>query len=865
MMQEQALEALRELFPKEQLYTDQVSLISYEVDAGLDKALPEAIVFPKTVDEVVQLARWSSSHRIPLIARGAGTGLSGGAVAEQGGLVVDFTHMNHILAFDPRERRIKTEPALINLRLDEYVGTCGLYFPPDPGSQRASTIGGNVAENAGGPHCFKYGVTTNYVTGMEVVLAGGRLVHIGGPALDYPEYDLCGLLTGSEGTLGLITALSLRLLRRPPVVKTLLAVFDSVEQAGEAVSAVIASGLVPATMEMMDRRIVRIIEAFAHAGLPLDAEAVLIVEFDGYATSLDGQVEEVTHILERHQGYGIRVARNEEERAKIWLARKSAAGAIAREVPAQYTIDITVPRSRLAETLAEISEIGDRHHIRLGHVFHAGDGNLHPMILIPDPDDTAFIEHVHTTIAREMVQCSIDKGGSLTGEHGVGIEKRDFMPLMHTAAELSAMRQVKQAFDPASMLNPGKVLPDTLRDEPYLAHTLTPESKIDEAFEKVMRPKTAEEVSMYLQQCSLARQPIFVHGRLRSSLAQPQMVLSENCGVKVYAPDDLFITVGAGTVLTEVQAFLAEHGKQVALATPWPEATVGGLVAANVNAPLRMRYGAIRDNVLCATVVLADGRVIRTGRPLVKNVAGYDLTKAFVGSYGTLGVMSDVSLKIYAQPRVKRTIALPIDDIQDGLCYCQELLSLALNATALVLCRVKSDEMFASNYALVYSVEGISEDVQSELEQVQDALRVLEAPAAKEIVTFTGTELWSHLCAPSTQSSLLLRIGLPQRELAVFLEKHADVLHKCDCLVDYASSFLYVQHHYSEDENAVRLLGTLRQGAKERGGYVVIMDMPGTLEGIVDRWGYQAESFMLMQHLKAQWDPYSILNPHTLL
>jgi glycolate oxidase subunit GlcD len=869
MMQEQAFEALKALFPKEQLYTDQVSLLSYEVDAGLDKALPEAVVFPKTVDEVVELARWSASQRIPLVARGAGTGLSGGAVAEQGGLVVDFTHMNHIQAFDPHEKRIQTEPALINLRLDEYVGTCGLYFPPDPGSQRASTIGGNVAENAGGPHCFKYGVTTNYVTGLEVVLAGGRLVHLGGLALDYPEYDLCGLLTGSEGTLGLITSLSLRLLRRPPAVKTLLAVFDSVERAGEAVSAVIASGLVPATMEMMDRRIVRMIEAFAHAGLPLDAEAVLIVEFDGYAASLNGQTEEVTQILQRNGGYGIRIARNEEERARIWLARKSAAGAIAREVPAQYTIDITVPRSRLAETLAEISKIGDRHHIRLGHVFHAGDGNLHPMILIPDPDDSVFIEHVHTTIAREMVLCSIEKGGSLTGEHGVGIEKRDFMPLMHTAAELSAMQQIKRAFDPANLLNPGKVLPLVQSSEqPQLVRSTKQD---DSPIERVMKPMNTDEVSAYLQRCVQDRQSLFVHGREHSHLGRPQMILSELKGVKVYAPDDLYITVGAGMPLAEIQTFLAGHDKRVALASPWPQMTVGGLIAANVNAPLRMRYGAIRDNVLCATAVLADGRVIRTGRPLVKNVAGYDLTKVFIGSYGTLGVLTDVSLKIYAQPRAKRTIALPIDDVQEGLCYCRELFSLALNATAIVLCRVRSDEMFASSYALVYSVEGIPEDVQCELEQVQDALRLLEAPATQEITTFSGTELWSHMCAPSTQSTqamqaaLLLRIGLPQRELPTFLAQQGDLLYRSDYLVDYASSLIYLPYQYSDDENAIRLIGTLRQAAKALGGYAVVMDMPGALEGIVDRWGYQNESFTLMQRLKAQWDPYTILNPHMLL
>ena len=273
MLKESVLHSLKALLPKGQVFTDRATLISYEADGGMDKGLPEGVVFPRSTEEVMRVVRWASEHNVPLVARGAGTGLSGGAVADRGGLVVEFVHMERILDVDGPGRSALVEPAMINLRLDERAKEYDLYFPPDPASQRASTIGGNVAENSGGPHCFKYGVTTNYVTGMEVVLANGRRIQLGGRALDYPEYDLCGLLTGSEGMLGLITAISVRLLRNPPALKTLLAVFDSLTQAGDAVSAVIAAGLVPATMEMMDQKIVSIIEPFAHANLPLDAAA----------------------------------------------------------------------------------------------------------------------------------------------------------------------------------------------------------------------------------------------------------------------------------------------------------------------------------------------------------------------------------------------------------------------------------------------------------------------------------------------------------------------------------------------------------------------------------------------------------------
>src|SRR5256885_1453820 len=320
MLKENVIRSLKTLLPKGQVFTDRASLISYEADGGLDKGMPEGVVFPHSTGDVVRIVQWAAERSVPLIARGAGTGLSGGAVADRGGIIVEFSRMNTILDIDEHGRTAMVEPAVINLVLDEQVKTKGLYFPPDPASQRASTIGGNVAENSGGPHCFKYGVTTNYVTGMHVVLANGQAIRVGGRALDYPEYDLCGLITGGEGMLALMTSINLRLLRNPPAIKTMLAIFDSVEQAGNAVSAVIAAGLVPATMELMEQNIMRMVEPFAQAGLPLEAGAVLIIEVDGYPASLDAQAKEIVAILNECGVQGVRVASNEEERAKIWFA-----------------------------------------------------------------------------------------------------------------------------------------------------------------------------------------------------------------------------------------------------------------------------------------------------------------------------------------------------------------------------------------------------------------------------------------------------------------------------------------------------------------------------------------------------------------
>src|SRR5713226_5883905 len=278
MLKENTLQSLEALLSKGQVFSDPATLVTYEIDAGVDRGSPEGVVFPQSAGDIVQIVRWAAQQHIPLVARGAGTGLSGGAVAERGGIVIEFSRMNAVLDLDESGRSAMLEPGVVNLAFDERVRAQDLYFPPDPASQRASTIGGNVAENSGGPHCFKYGVTTNYVVGLEVVLADGRIVYIGGRALDYPAYDLCGLITGSEGMLALMTTIAVRLVRNPPAVKTMLAVFDSVEQAGIAVSAIIAAGLVPATMEMMDQKIIRIVEPFAHAGLPTEAQAILIIE-----------------------------------------------------------------------------------------------------------------------------------------------------------------------------------------------------------------------------------------------------------------------------------------------------------------------------------------------------------------------------------------------------------------------------------------------------------------------------------------------------------------------------------------------------------------------------------------------------------
>jgi len=858
------MQSLKTVLPQGQVFTDGATLISYEVDAGVDKGKPEGVVFPHSAEDVVRVVRWAAEQGVPLVGRGAGTGLSGGAVADRGGIIVEFSRMNTILDLDEYGRSAVVQPGLINLRLDERAKTRGLYFPPDPASQRASTIGGNVAENSGGPHCFKYGVTTNYVIGMDVVLADGQLVRVGGHALDYPEYDLCGLITGSEGMLALMTAITVRLLRNPPDVKTMLVVFDSVEQAGTAVSAVIATGLVPATMEMMDQRIIGIIEPFAHAGLPTDAGAVLIIEVDGYPASLDAQIEEIASIVQAHGGHGLRVAANEEERNAIWFARKSAAGAITRLCPSYYTVDITVPRSRLAEMLGKVNQLLDRYELRAGHVFHAGDGNLHPLIMIPHPEDHDLIQRVHDA-SWEMVSICVDMGGSLSGEHGVGIEKRAYMPLMHTPAELATMLDIKYAFDPHSLLNPGKIFPASAQDEQDRVLTDTATLTRPKLTGNVFAPTTAEEAAQGLQAFSNARQPIFIRGTLTAETQTPAehgiILSSANLqGIKTYAADDLYITAGAGTPLREIQAFLASERKQVPLADPWSDLTIGGLVAANINAPQRMRYGSVRDSVLCATVALADGRLVRVGRPVMKNVAGYDLTKVFVGSHGTLGLLTDITFKVIAQPRTRRTLLVPLEDLRHGLRYARTLLPLALVASALVLCKdCTIAGMPQAPYTLVYTAEGMPEDVQAELAQVRHALQVEQAPLPIEIDMLSGTDIWAALMGDA-QNKIQVRVGLPVKDMAAYINDHAALLQRGAFVADMGNGLLYAALNSDNMSEAYEWLEQLRKPALALEGYAVVMTMPGAWNETIDRWGYTPQALDVMRRLKKQWDPAGILN-----
>lgn len=433
-------------------------LLGYECDGyTIDKALADAVVLPAATADVAAVVRACRRHGVPFLPRGAGTGLSGGCLAVRGGVQIALTRMNRILDVDLRNRRALVEAGVPNLAITRAVAEHGYAYAPDPSSQVASTIGGNVAENSGGPHTLKYGVTTNHVLGMEMVLPDGDVVWLGERAGEAPGYDLRGFAIGSEGTLGIVTRVLVRLIRQPRAYRTLLAIYDSVEDAGKTISGIIADGIVPAALEMMDNLFIRAVQAASPCGLPLDAEAVLIVELDGMETGIDSQVAQVEALCEVHGAREVRRAQSAAERHALWHGRKRAFGSVGRLSPSYCTQDGVIPRCRVAPVLKQIAEIGRRYDLRIGNVFHAGDGNLHPVILFDERD----ADQVRRVLAagEEILRLCVEVGGSLTGEHGIGIEKVGMMHLLFSDADMDAMRLARSAFDPDGVCNPGKVLP----------------------------------------------------------------------------------------------------------------------------------------------------------------------------------------------------------------------------------------------------------------------------------------------------------------------------------------------------------------------------------------------------------------------
>ena len=448
---------LKEIVGPENVLNSEMDLMLYSYDASLDKAKPDVVVLPDSTAEVSKIMALAYKEKIPILGRGSGTNLTGGTVPLKGGIVVHFSRMNRILEIDYANRTATVQPGIITLDLQTEVLKNGFVYQPDPASQKVSTIGGNVAENSGGPHCLKYGVTSNHIQGLEVVLNDGTVINTGGKARDHVGYDVAALFVGSEGTIGLVTKAILKLERAPEAVKTMLAVFEAIEDGANTVSAIIAEGIIPATLEMMDNTVMRAVEETIKVGYPLDAACVLIIELDGMPEGMDDNAQKIEEICRQNNVREVKLAKNEAERNVLWAGRKGAFGSVGQVRPSYLCCDGTVPRTKLPEVLSQVIEIGKKYNLPIGNVFHAGDGNLHPLIMFDERDEDERQRVLK--ISTEILKACVDAGGTISGEHGVGMEKLKETAFIFNECDLEFERQIKRAFDPDDIINPGKMIP----------------------------------------------------------------------------------------------------------------------------------------------------------------------------------------------------------------------------------------------------------------------------------------------------------------------------------------------------------------------------------------------------------------------
>ena len=457
MALEELVRTLREIVGDRYVLVEKEDVIVYEQDGSIFQVMPEIVVLPGDVDQVAAVVKAAKHASVPIVPRGSGTGLAGGAVPAEGGIVLSLARLNRILKIDLENRIAVVEPGVINADVTKAVAKDGFFYAPDPSSQAACSIGGNVANNSGGPHTLAYGVTTNHVLGVEVVLDDGRIVWLGGEVPDKPGYDLCGVFVGSEGTMGIVTKVVVRLMRTRESVRTLLAIFDQMDSATQTVVDITAAGIIPAALEIMDRIAIEAVERGAPVGFPRDAEAVLIVEIEGLAEHTERAIKVAREICQRDGAREVKLAADEAERQRLWKGRKGAFGAMGALAPNYYVQDGVVPRSKLPEMMKRIAAISKQFNLRIANVFHAGDGNLHPNILF-DMRSPGELDRVIEAGAATLRAC-IELGGSITGEHGVGLEKKAYIGLLFSEADLGAMARVRRAFDPDNRFNPAKLFP----------------------------------------------------------------------------------------------------------------------------------------------------------------------------------------------------------------------------------------------------------------------------------------------------------------------------------------------------------------------------------------------------------------------
>ena len=918
MIKQSFIKELVTIVGSENVLSAKRDLLAYSYDATQEQKMPEVIVFPHSTAEVSAVMKAVHQERIPILPRGAGTGISGGTVPVRGGVILELSRMNGILAMDTANRRAVVEPGVVNLDLQNALAPLGFIYPPDPASQKSCTLGGNIGENAGGPLCLKYGVTSKYVCGMEVVLPNGEVLDIGGSVEDVPGYDLRALLIGSEGTLGTVTKLVLHIIPRPEASRTLLAIFETLEDAGQAVSDIISVGIIPGALELMDKTMCGIIEQSIHAGYPVDAEGVLLIEVAGLADSLDRQVKDISEICQRNKVRELRFAQTSAERDVIWKGRKGAFGAVARICPPYLVNDGTVPRNKLVPALRKVREIAEKYHLAIANVAHAGDGNLHPLIMfdINNPDESAAAKKA----GDEILDTCIALGGTISGEHGIGLQKLDAMYRMFSPTELATMHKVKLVFDPDDTLNPGKLFPPevdkslpTREDIPVtgkavsqepqvlyqrLAEIVGPENvmtgnQVTAPYEvdglvpsTVVSVSTTEQVSQIIKAENQSRTPIIPWGsgskqQVGPCLSAAGMILCLKPMNQIVDLDagNLTVQVEAGMVNSELQRQLVEHKLFFPLDPLYVEtSTIGGELAANANGPLRLMYGTARDLVLGATVVTPTGDIIHTGGKTMKNVAGLDLCKMFIGSWGTLGIITEAVLRLFPLPEVSKSLWLTFSNFEDAFRLVTQLLNSALSPSSVELIDWVAGRNLRNGYdlrleegevLLIVNTEGDSEAVERHLKEIST---IAEANKARHIASIEGeeaTRAWNayrgvhQSILSAVPSTLQGKASVPISQSGDMFKAVKEVGDKYSVEIGtmaHCGSGILYPYVAAGNDDAVHIIGDLRQAAVGLGGFFIVEAAPLWVRKNVDVLPHRND-YTLMKRLKTELDPNNILNP----
>lgn len=636
---QQFISHLRDTVEKSLVVDDPDQLLAYSYDATGERHWPNVVVLPQSITDVQLTMRLAHTYGIPIIGRGASTNLSGGTTPLVGGVVISLARMNRILGANWDEGWVRVEPGVVNADLQTYLQKHGFFYPPDPSSHRISTIGGNIAENSGGPHCVKYGVTTHHTLSMQAVLVDGTLVSFPRVGDTQSGLDLSSVVIGSEGTLAVIVEASLAILPVPASKKTLLASFLSVDHATRAVSAIVASRVTPAALELMDRRSIEIIEPFVHAGYPVEAGAVLLIELDGAPAEVAAHTQKIKELCEREHAISFQMAHDDQQAEAFWRGRRAHYGASARLAPHLWVQDVTVPRPQLATMMDRVLQIAEEQQLLIVTAAHAGDGNLHPSIPY-DPQDPDQVRRLKAADHAILSAC-VELGGAITGEHGIGIDKAEHLPLMYSPDELTVMNDLKRAFDPSNLLNPFKALWEAGPSDPPQA------PQVDPGLEPTSPLALVEAVRFLVHE----EQSFAIRGESRRAMAEGVILTTSGVNQVIdFDPDNLSIEVGSGMRASLLWRVLRDKGLDLPGLEPFLDDTIGGLVATNATYWRDTRGRGWRDKLLAARWIDGQGRVLKFGRKTMKNVAGYDISKLLVGSQGRLGVMAQLTLRVEPQP-----------------------------------------------------------------------------------------------------------------------------------------------------------------------------------------------------------------------